>query len=98
MESESLVERMLRYARLKGLHVEEKPFSISLMTQDGSILLLYKEPSVSNCGNRMERIFGEIRHVYNEHRICKYITEPTAEQLYKYLEGVISELQAEERR
>ena len=97
MESESLVERMLRYARLKGLHVEEKPFSISLMTQDGSILTIYKEPSVSNCGNRMERIFGEIRHVYNERSICKYITEPTAEYLYKLLEVRIAELEKKER-
>ena len=97
MESESLVDRMLRYARMKGLYLEEKPFSISLMTQDGSFVTLYKEPSVSNCGNRMERIFGVIRHVYHERRIYKYITEPTAEYLYKLLEVRIAELEKKER-
>ena len=41
-KAESLVERMVRFARLKGLHLEEKPFSISLVTIDGTSLTLYK--------------------------------------------------------
>lgn len=93
-KAESLVERMVCFARLKGLYLEEKPFSISLVTIDGRLFTLYKTPGLLNCGDRIEVVYGQI---YKRHGIWEYITEPAAEFIYKLLEEKITELENKEQ-
>lgn len=95
VKPETLLERVMRFARRKGLQVFEKTFCVDFAMQNGDILTVYRLPARSVNAFRVSLYYGEIFHPSRRYGRRTYIDEKCAEFIYKRLGEVEKELKKE---
>lgn len=91
MEPETLLERLLRYARLSGSQYVEKPHKVDCFI-NGVVVTVYREPARHMGGTRMFFFYGEVFYPYRKYGRLKYLDEHCAKLLYNRLAKAINEL------
>ena len=84
MEPETLLERLLRYARLSGSQYVEKPYKVDCFI-NGVVVTVYREPAQYMGGTRMFLFYGEVFYPYRKCCRLKYLNEHCAKLLYDRL-------------
>ena len=92
MEPETLLERLLRYARMKGLEFIKKPHKVDCLMPSGALLTIYHEPSRIMGGTKPFLLYGEVFYPYRKYGRYLYLNERTAKFLYVRLAKAIDEL------
>lgn len=92
MVPETLVERLLRYARASGAQYIEKHYTVDCVMPSGAILTVYREPARHMGGTRPFYFYGEIFYPYR--KCCRrvYLNERCAKRLFDRLAQAIDEL------
>lgn len=92
MKPETLLERLLRYARLSGSQYIEAPHKVDCVMPNGVIVTIYREPARHMDGTKPFLYYGEV--FYPHRRCCRrvYLDEHCANLLHDRLAQAISEL------
>ena len=92
MKPETLLERLLRYARMAGLQYIEKQHKVDCLMPNGVVVTIYREPARTMDGTKPFLFYGEVFYPYRQYDRLKFLDEHCAELLYDRLAKAIDEL------